>query len=154
MWDCGLYSQVREGNPTTDVTRFCESTVLLLDTMQCNLSVHKVCVWTEFGVVIKLHYSLYYTNDLSDPDATDLTWPLNKRGGCDSTRNMISLSFTTGLRQSVMKLWTHRFPDFVFFLRSLFSNRSVHGFLSAWRTIIHTYAKQQMTLQARVMYLF
>jgi hypothetical protein len=61
----------------------CESTVLLLDTMQCNLSVHKICVWTEFGVVIKLLYSLYYTNDLSDPDATGLTWPLNKRGGCD-----------------------------------------------------------------------
>jgi len=93
---------------------------LLSDIMQCNLSIRKICVWTEVGVVIDLHCSLYSTHDLSHPEPH---WPhmtVEFKECVIGARNIIALGFTTGLRQSGTKLRTRRFPDFDFFLRSLF----------------------------------
>jgi hypothetical protein len=99
-----------------------ESAVLLSDMMQCNSSIHEICVWTEVGIVIDLHFSLYRTRDLSDPERHRLHMTVETKECVIGTRIIIALGFTTGLRQSETKLRTCRFPDFVFFLRSLFIN--------------------------------
>jgi hypothetical protein len=108
-----------------------ESTVLLSYMMQCNLSIHKICVWTEIGVVIDLHCSMYRTctHDFSDLERHRLHMTVESKECVIGTRNIIALGFTTDLRQSGTKLRTRCFPDFVSFLRGLFlKHRQSMGF--------------------------